>query len=76
MNTIAKRQKKLRRRANVAAMEDAALSLKAGESKAFKAVDVETVASIRMRLSRLKGEEGVSYETSIEGNNIVITRIA
>lgn len=76
MDAIKKRQRELKRQANVSAIEAEVLAMELGDVKTFKVMDVEASQRLKMRLSRLKGKEGVSYETESDGNNVIVTRTA
>ena len=76
MEALIKRQKELNRKANVNQVEAECLLLEVGETKTFKIMDVEASQRLKMRLSRIKGKEGLSYETESDGNNVIVTRTA
>lgn len=76
--TLKKRADELKRRANVNEIESVCLLMKTGKSESFEIMDLQAQQRLKMRLSRLKDNDGVKmfFETKLDGNNIKITRKA
>ena len=76
MDALKKRQIELDRQTQVTSIESTCLQIKPGESRCFEIIDLETLARVRMRFSRLKADTGRAYSAEMEGNSITVTRTA
>ncbi len=74
--SIKTRAIKLQREANVSSIEARCLKLKVKESVTLSIMDLQAYQRLRTRLVRLKNETNRVYETSLDGNNVNITRKA
>lgn len=66
----------LERQKSVASIESECLMLGVGSSKTFELFDYQAFQNIRARFWRLKSETGIEYKSWLEGNNIVVMRVA
>jgi hypothetical protein len=66
----------LRWQAYVAAIEAECLNLGIGSSKTFELKDLQAYQRLRGRFWRLRLASGLDYRTEIDGNNVVVTRVA
>ena len=78
MEGVKKRQIELKRQSIVAAIETSSINLNVGESETFHSIDAKTLIRIKTRLSRLKSEINMEFETKIDmdGSSLTIKRIA
>lgn len=64
----------LKRQAFVAKVESDCLDLCVGESKTFKFFDLQSLQRLKTRFSRLKDTAGRDLRTTMDGNNVTVTR--
>ena len=73
-NEIDNRAIELKRQAFVAKIESDCLDLCVGESKTFKFFDLQSLQRLKTRFSRLKDTAGRDLRTTMDGNNVTVTR--
>ena len=73
-NEIDNRAIELKRQAFVAKVESDCLDLCVGESKTFKFFDLQSLQRLKTRFSRLKDTAGRDLRTTMDGNNVTVTR--
>ncbi len=64
----------LKRQAFVAKVESDCLDLCVGESKTFRLFDLQSLQRLKTRFSRLKDTAGRDLRTTMDGNNVTVTR--
>lgn len=64
----------LKRQAFVAKVESDCLDLCVGECKTFKFFDLQSLQRLKTRFSRLKDTAGRDLRTTMDGNNVTVTR--
>lgn len=74
MKETKKRAIELKRQAWATSTEAKALELPIGSSVSVKSFDLEAYQRLRVRLHRNKLNTGQVFGTSVDGNNIIITR--
>ncbi|MCL1933970.1 MAG: hypothetical protein FWF53_09205 [Candidatus Azobacteroides sp.] len=76
MDTIEKERKENRRKINMFSVRGKCLEFNVGQTGTFEMLDIQTINRTRMSLNRLRKDLGMRYETEIEGNTLIVTRIS